>query len=209
MPGTGNAQHRGASVPAGPGLLQRIINLETALGIQGANASAYFTVNDANRVARARIGYLPTGDYGIQVQDQLGNHQEVQPVVSGYHDGALTTTSGTFVSLSDFGTLAVNLGASGDALITICAYISVTTGGTAGRIGLSINGAAPAANFTSGTSASLNASQSSTKRLRAYLSANTLAYLTPGVNDFALMYISSTGGDTVSFQQISLIIQPL
>lgn len=205
MPGTGNLQHRGSNIPTANGLLQRLQNIEFALGLQGASAKAYFAVKDASNHVRAQIGYLPSGDYGILLQSPLGAIQELNPIVSGYGAGPVTTTSSTPVTLSDgIGALSVNIGASGDCIITISGVLNSTTAATYSQVGLSVNGGTTAIEWLL-TQATYEQTCSATYQL----SKVTGTHLTPGTNTFQLLYSCSTSSDTANFRQMGLVVQPI
>ena len=134
-------QQRGAGIPTGNALLQRILVLETKLGIQGANGQAFFAANDQNGIQRVRVGYLPNGDYGVWVSDTLGNVQEFLPTVSSFYAAQLSTSSTTPATLSSAPSVTAIIGASGDAIIEMGANISASGAGIGGLVYPEIDGA--------------------------------------------------------------------
>jgi hypothetical protein len=128
--------------PSGQNLLQRILNIENLLGINGAS-NALFRVADANGVQRVRIGLLPNGDYGVLFNDTLGNQQELLPTVSSFYAGNLTTSSGSFVTIANSPSVKAYLGASGDAIVSASCNFNVSTSGI---VQLLIDGTSPGAN---------------------------------------------------------------
>ena len=209
MPGTGSVQHRGPSVPAGSGLLQRIVNLETALGFQGASQNSTFAVYDAASPPnpRARMGYLPNGDYGLYVQDTLGNGIEVCNPVISYFDGTLTSTSTTPVNTNG-PSCTVNIGASLDCILEVGSDIAQSVAGAGALIQIWLDGTViNPSNFIFST---VNA----TGRIYMYRKArysklSGVTALTAGKHTFSFAYSSNTNGDTATFIHSYLQVTPI
>lgn len=102
-------------------------------------------VADSNNKTRVVIGQLPSGDYGVEVLDPNGNGRELlttyQSFVELNPSGNQTwQSSSTLPALPNGGpSVTAYLGASGDALITVCATIWVS-GGNGGFVGLQVDG---------------------------------------------------------------------
>lgn len=125
--------------PSGQNLLQRILNIENLLGINGAS-NALFRVADANGVQRVRIGLLPNGDYGILFNDVLGNTQELLPTVTSFAFSNLSTSSTTPATVAGSPSVTFELGASGNAIVSVGSNISSSSAGVGGLVYIVLDG---------------------------------------------------------------------
>jgi hypothetical protein len=162
---------------------------------------------DNNNRTRILIGLLPDGDYGISLIDTLGNVQELLPSVTAYFDGTLSTTSATPVSLTGSPSVTVELGSSGDALITVGSFIGTNATNLSGFINLYANGTLIGAEVVgAGASASTVAGNFMSKRK---LSQWTGALAANTSYTFTLQYFSSTSGQQVNFSSNYLEVTPI
>lgn len=190
MPGT---QQRGSGVPSGNALLQRITNLETMLGVQGATGQAFFPVRDANGVQRVRVGYLPNGDYGLWVSDTLGNVQEFLPTVTSFYASQLSTSSTTPATLANAPSVSVIIGANGDAIIEMGSNISASGAGIGGLVYPMLDGSLTSVAGNQWLLYNLN--QSNATCYAAVLASQFFgSKLTPGKHTFTQQYSVHAAG---------------
>jgi hypothetical protein len=181
-------------------------DLVVAVGDFGATYG--INIYDSNGNLRAELGLLSTGDYGLQVIDPNGVHNEVWPVSSGYYDGSLQTASPSYVPLTDSPSVSnCYIGASGDALITVSATVETAASASSGmEIALFVDGSQyPASNdpILSVAGSSITVPASSTRRFSLWSGT-----LTPNTSHtFSLKYLSNSG--TVFASGVGIYVQPL
>jgi hypothetical protein len=180
--------------------LQGIQSQLTAL----AQQSSYVVV-DQNLKLRVVVGLLPSGDFGILLQDPAGNTQELLPALSSYVNGTLSTTSSTAASIAGSPSITANIGASGDCELTVAAYINVPAGALGTVFIVADGGAAWSLtaldNFNG--SAALSASVCGMVKWKQ----RTAGSLTPGSHAFTLKYATTAG--TANFSQNYFKVQPV
>jgi hypothetical protein len=207
---------RGQGVPAiGNELLQRILVIENALGIQASGTSlSGFTIRDNNGESRVRIGALPNGDYGMLLFDpNTGATQETLPgkVANVLSTTALTTTSTSPVSIAGTPTVVCTLGASGSALVRMSSLLALPSGNTSTIIGgwcqLEIDGSLRLPVL--GAQYSVTAAEP----FGGFLGTVTSEYLSTGwapdeEHTFTVKFYSESG-QSITFYGLTLTVQPI
>lgn len=122
---------------------------------------------------------------------------------SSYTAGASSTTSGSYANLADAVSTAatVTIGASGLALVSISALMSVNTGSFTGWMGFAVSGATTVA-ATDAMAVAYQAWTTNTSDTRA--ATFLLTGLTPGVNVFTLQY-HSNATLTATYRRIAVV----
>jgi hypothetical protein len=153
---------------------------------------------------RTQIGELNNGDYGLAVFSTAndGTYQEIRPVVDAYASVVGSTSSTSYTTISGSPTLTVDLGASGDAVVTVSAFITLGSVAAEGEVALVINNNAPLTILAFAGAAGGAASCSSTRRLASWDALGS-----PGSNSFSLQYLTTAG--TANFQAVSILVEPL
>lgn len=157
------------------------------------------------RQVAAFFGEDQTGTVILSFTGPTGASQDIFPVSSHFHKTTLTTTSTTPVSLPTSPTVTAIIGKSGDALVTISAFIGMTPNPAESSISLTIDGTLHGQWCAASASASRVGLNSSTVRR---LSDQGIT-LTKGSHTFALKYTSSKSTTTAQFSAIGLVVQPL
>lgn len=175
------------------------------------SVAAFFGENETGTVAVWFYGatgaaLVKLDETGLHYFTPAGTHSETLfPVASHYHNGTLTTTSTTPVSLPTSPTVTATVGKSGDALVTVSAFIGMT-GAYTSSIYLTIDGTTHgqwcAASSSAGGPIGLNST--TVRRL-----SDIGIALTPGSHTFALAYASSNSANSAKFSAIGLVVQPL
>ena len=98
-------------------LQNTIQSLQTQLNAL-SQQQQYVIVDQLLRL-RVQLGLLGNGDYGILLQDSLGNQQELLPAIGEFDFGGVTTNSTTPVTLTGFN-VNFETGHSGDFTISTC-----------------------------------------------------------------------------------------
>lgn len=164
------------------------------------------TVYDSTGKQRAMLGLLPSGDYGLAVQDPTGHSIEVWPPTAAYGNLTGTVSSTTPVAASGAPSVTAYFGASGDAIVTIGSYIGTPLTGGSGLVYLSIDGGAANEFIEAGTpSAGVAENVSSTRRLSQWLGVT----LTPNTSHTFSLEFSSTSGNPTTFAALSILVQPI
>lgn len=194
------------AIPSGDYLLKRILYLENLMGINGAG-NALFSVADANGIRRVQVGALANGDYGILLRDLLGNVQELLPLKSSFYNSQLSVSSTSPTTVANSPSVTVDIGASGDAILSLGANISSNSAGVGGLVYPLIDGAlTPVAgntwllynNYTGNVSCFVEVQVSQ-------FFGHTL---TPGSHTFTLKYSTALSG-TAIFTANVLKVQPI
>lgn len=163
------------------------------------------TQYDSGGHTRMQMGELPNGDYGLAYYSAAndGTYAELFPVESAYAQGTLTTTSSTETTIAGSPSVTATLGASGDALVTVSAFIGMSVAAES-AVWLTIDGNSVGQwiAVSSGASGPVATNASSTRRLSNMGSAPGA-----GSHTFGLEFSSSSG--TAQFSAIGLIVQPL
>jgi hypothetical protein len=196
--------------PSGQNLLQRILNIENLLGINGAS-NALFRVADANGVQRIRIGLLPNGDYGILLNDLLGNVQELLPAVSSFWINALQTSSVSPVTIASSPSVTIDLGNSGDCYVELASQITGQASGDQGFVYCYVDGANVIGSNNTWCLQGGYGPYSQSMFVKFKLSQALGKTLTPGSHTFTLKYAASPGGvgNLVDFEFNVLTITPI
>jgi hypothetical protein len=178
-----------------------------ALG-ENADGTNSLEVFDTSGNLRTALGQLASGDYGLAVTDPHGVTNEVFPVSSKYVNGPLATSSTTPFAITGSPSVTAYLGASGDALVTVCCLMNTGITSTLGEVDLWVDGSSYGSalfmGYPSSAGSAVEASCSTTRRLSDWegaLPAN-------GNHVFTLRY-SSSAGTSIGFNAISIVVQPL
>lgn len=207
---------------------QRLMVGEQADGTHGLWAYGP-PASGSNYVPVLKLGEIASGEYALQILDPSGNvvvqlgeqtngdyalsvaapngsaANELWPVSCTYSDTALSTASATPVSLSGSPSVTAYLGASGDCLLTISAYIGVPANST-GVVYLTIDGtdAGEYVDLSNSGTAGIAGNVQSTRKLSQWYGST----LSPSTNHtFGLEFSSSSG--TSNFGALSIVVQPL
>lgn len=165
------------------------------------------TVFDADRNQRVILGKLPNGDYGLLFIDSAGNAQELLPKISRFAAGTLSTTSLTYTTIAGQpATITADIGAHGDAEITVGALVAVTNVNDTAFVGLSVDGAPASTCLELSSTASIIAA---TTTLSFLASEVVGSLLSPGPHTFGLQFRGSTAGHTFNFAGVGLAVQPI
>lgn len=184
----------------------RVLSLETNIGLNNSaiNGGA-LSVYDSAGVLRAQLGLLPNGDYGLYIKDSAGNTEEVLPLVSVYAGVTLSTTSTTYVALTGSPSVTAVIGASGNAKVTVSAYVTAGSNATS-LVGLVVDGGTANDVISLGNSSSGSLSMNlQTSRLMSSFTGS----LTPGSHTFSLKYRSSSVSSSATFGAVYIEVQPL
>jgi hypothetical protein len=191
------------SVPSSQVLLTQIQQLQTALGLLGANPQAFFAVRDAGGFQRVRIGFLPNGDYGIWFADDFGVAQELLPTYAASVASLVTCVTNGGLFLSGPSVTAV-IGASGKALIRLSGIATNSNNANNGLIEVGLN----AATLGAVNGPYLTAAGTFTAGIQ--MAEQVVTRLTPGENTFQLWGVpAGTTPVTCSITKSTLVVQPL
>jgi hypothetical protein len=180
-------------------LLRELVTLKNR--VHALESQTNFAVRDGTGAARVQCGLLPTGDYGFQTTDPLGNTQEIITPVTSTYGGNLTTSSATMTTIANSPSVTAWIGASGDFELTISALVFPTStdfanvnllidGTTAWGPVLQVNGVGAFPSVT----------------MSRWIESGN-AGLAIGSHTFALRY-QSTSGSASTWQNSYLKIQP-
>lgn len=156
------------------------------------------SVFDASGNLRAQLGELPSGDYGLLVENSDGSNMEVLPVVGNETDTAITVTSSSYGQTGP--SVTVTIGKSGKAKVEASAYIATQAANVTGTGGLFLDGSLYLDVINAGDTAGIITTNSSSTRIISGLSA--------GSHTFDLRYKSSASAG-VQFAARSLVVTPL
>lgn len=185
---------------------KQINDLKRTSQLSAANITdGTLQVSDPAGNVRVQVGNIPDGDYGLAISDLAGHTEEILPSVHAYNAATLSTTSTTATAITGSPTVSAVIGASGDAEITISAFVQVTTATTA-FAALYIDGvlAGPTSCFdlvagTGGAGVAM-----STTLLLSLFNGATIA---PGSHTFSLKYLVGSG--TGTWSQNYLRVKPI
>lgn len=174
--------------------------------VQGLATQQTGGVCQPNGLQRVSWGLLASGDYGFSVTDPNSVSNEIWPVSTEYYGSTtLTTSSTTPVSLANSPSVTCWIGASGDALLTVSAYIGVS-GTSTGVVYLKVD---------SGTANSyVDLSNSNTQGIAGNVTAQRrlsqfVGTLTPNQDHTFSLEYASLSGSLANFGAISITVQPL
>jgi hypothetical protein len=104
-----------------------------------------FTFTDSGGHTRAQVGQLPDEDFGVAIYSPAndGTYAELLPPFSQYAAPAVTATSTSYAALAGSPSVTATLGAHGDAIISVSAFIQLSASNLTGLMGLSIDSGAP------------------------------------------------------------------
>ena len=167
--------------PTGDALLQRIATLEAIVGITGRGAG------------------------GLSFPSPANQQPQVFPAVSSFYAGNLTTSSGSFVTITNSPSVTTYLGASGDAIISVSCNFNVSTSGI---VQLLVDGKAPGANAGEILFCLLGAPGAVSVAATVKVSNLFQQTFTPNLlHTFTLKYLSGSGSITCA--QNSLTVSPI
>ena len=207
------------NVPSSDYLAQQINLMQQQL--QALQTQQQYVMVDKNGNLRLQLGLLQNGDYGILMQDASGNHQELLPSVSAFENSALSLTGFGPSTISGSPSVTANIGASGNAKITLATQITLpASGGTSSTpcygavlIVIDGSGAYGEAYFgvrvgSAGNSVTGTASVAQVMSLQGLLNGGTL---TEGSHTFSLIYVADSGSSSnvTFFSQNYLEVQPI
>lgn len=210
--GTGQVQQRGSAVPSGNTLLQQILAMANALGLYGANSTAYFLVRDASGNPRTYMGALPNGDYGILL-DAPNNEDptELLPLVTQFYGSTISTTIAAFVTNANLPPVTAWIGASGDALIRITSFIQLASAAQVGTVGIEIDGVTP--NSQVGQLALVITGSDTNGACSCAIEFSAAAAvgnpLSTGNHTFQLLFRTGVVGQLSQFSFTSMTVQPI
>jgi hypothetical protein len=100
---------------------------------------------DPTGVKLLELGQLAPASaaYGLTVRNAAGTMQQVAGILGDFAAGSQSTASGTLVSFSDGPTVTATIGPSGQALVSIGAYILTSTAGVRNDVVAAVDGVVP------------------------------------------------------------------
>lgn len=176
-------------------------------------------VQDADGVARVRMGKLPSGDYGLETFDAQNNQYITSPVIASDFKALFgNTSSAAYADLTEFTgpQVTVTVRASGRLTVFgIAQYqpVAPKTSVQAGQISIALSGAntlaagATGSPFYSLEQLQVVPSSGTIQQLMAapVVTAATLTGLNPGVTTLTMKYLS-VFGDAIQFIFPSLVV---
>jgi hypothetical protein len=110
-------------------IASRVTKLETS----------FTGVKDSLGNTRIKTGLLANGDYGIALIDGLGNTDELLPSVRGFYVTGISVTSTSYASPSGSPSVTAQIGANGDAIVTVSCNMETTNTNDTAYVGLTFN----------------------------------------------------------------------
>jgi hypothetical protein len=201
------------NIPSSDYLIQQINLMQQQ--IQALQTQQQYVMVDKNGILRLQLGLLQNGDYGILMQDVSGNKQELLPAVSSYKASALTLTGFGPSALTDAPSVTCNIGASGNAKITLSSQIALpnSSGSISAFVLLQIDSGAT---FYGATGLNINQSASvqlggSVCSVFTILDVTGGSPLAEGSHTFSLIFeaASSSSSNNTFFSETFLEVQPI
>jgi len=163
-------------------------------------------VSDDSGNVRLQLGTLPDGDFGLAYfTPGTSIYQTLWPLVSDYADATISTESTSWTALAGSPTVTAVLGASGDAMVTVSAFIGMGVADSTCSIGLAVDGGSPE-QWVALSSASTVGVNATTVR---QLSKSGIGALTKGPHTFTLQYMTTDGSADANFSAQCLVVEPI